>query len=614
MDWLVGKFGFDEHLWRQLEPRPRSWLSLSTVLVLLSCTLFALGGGFVAYISATGHANQWWIALFIFVITFVLAFNFRRLFVLMGGYQLHQHLDGLAVWRPSRVRLVLITFMAIVFSQPLALLVTQSSYEKELEERIDLKVNYFELAKQSELKTRIDEQTLQIIRLRDSLSRLPVNASASSIKSLTGSEIKNNRKALLIGGSDYRNQEKLPNPKNDVRGMKKMLQGLGFDVVESLDERRDQILAKLIDHTRHLKAGDISLVFYAGHGLQFRGRNYIIPFDFPPLVSVQALRTYGIDVNNYVEMIDEHTPQLNLVMLDACRDFIGSTEQGLAKIEADKSRNTVIMLAAAPGKKASDGVGKNSPFTEAVLNNFPKQEDFSKIVSFITRDVSQSTGGGQKPVSTVSLIDVDFRLAQPIASKSVEQPVVAANDSSVNDKCREGGVENQQQCLSANMRYLDTRKKTIEKALLQNVPLQVAAYREAIHASGVLTDRWQLLWQSKLMAFVLSLAIVVILVIGDFMRDVVWLSPLKDYEKMRHIEARTFVKAKFVEMSQKAKTSFDTQKIVPSQNFDRWDPSSNFYRSHKEVQTSKNLVAVNDQTSWVELVGRLNQQESTGHK
>jgi len=614
MDWLVGKFGFDEHLWRQLEPRPRSWLSLSTVLVLLSCTLFALGGGFVAYISATGHANQWWITLFIFVITSVLAFNFRRLFVLMGGYQLDQHLDGLAVWRPSRVRLVLITFMAIVFSQPLALLVTQSSYEKELEERIDLKVNYFELAKQSELKTRIDEQTLQIIRLRDSLSRLPVNASASSIKSLTGSEIKNNRKALLIGGSDYRNQEKLPNPKNDVRGMKKMLQGLGFDVVESLDERRDQILAKLIDHTRHLKAGDISLVFYAGHGLQFRGRNYIIPFDFPPLVSVQALRTYGIDVNNYVEMIDEHTPQLNLVMLDACRDFIGSTEQGLAKIEADKSRNTVIMLAAAPGKKASDGVGKNSPFTEAVLNNFPKQEDFSKIVSFITRDVSQSTGGGQKPVSTVSLIDVDFRLAQPIASKSVEQPVVAANDSSVNDKCREGGVENQQQCLSANMRYLDTRKKTLEKALLQNVPLQVAAYREAIHASGVLTDRWQLLWQSKLMAFVLSLAIVVILVIGDFMRDVVWLSPLKDYEKMRHIKARTFVKAKFVEMSQKAKTSFDTQKIVPSQNFDRWDPSSNFYRSHEEVQTSKNLVAVNDQTSWVELVGRLNQQESAGHK
>jgi hypothetical protein len=107
---------------------------------------------------------------------------------------------------------------------------------------------------------------------------------------------------------------------------------------------------------------------------------------------------------------------------------------------------------------------------------------------------------------------------------------------------------------------------------------------------------------------------VVILVIGDFMRDVVWLSPLKDYEKMRHIKARTFVKAKFVEMSQKAKTSFDTQKIVPSQNFDRWDPSSNFYRSHEEVQTSKNLVAVNDQTSWVELVGRLNQQESAGHK
>jgi hypothetical protein len=210
--------------------------------------------------------------------------------------------------------------------------------------------------------------------------------------------------------------------------------------------------------------------------------------------------------------------------------------------------------------------------------------------------------------------DPDFRLTQTIAPKLVEKSVGAANDASVNDTCREGGVENQQQCLSANMRYLDTRKKTLEKALLQNVPLQVAAYREAIDASGVLTDRWQLFWQSKLMAFVLSLAIVVILVTGDFMRDVVWLSPLKDYEKMRHIEARTFVKAKFDEMSHKAKTSFDTQKIVPSQNFDRWDSISNFYRSHDEIQTSKNLVAVNDKTSWVELVGKINQQESAGHK
>lgn len=616
MDWLVGKFGFDEHLWRKLEPRPRSWLFLSTALVLLSCALFALGGGYVAFISATGHANQWWIALLIFVITFVLAFNFRRLFVLMGGYPLHLHLDGLANWRPSRVRLVLITFMAMVFSQPLALLVTQSSFDKELKERIDLKVNYFEVAKQSELKARIDEQTLDIIRLRDSLARLPVSASTSSIKSLASSDIKTNRKALLIGGSNYRNQKELPNAKNDVRGMKKMLQGLGFDVVESLDERRDQILEKLIDHTRNLKAGDISLVYYAGHGLQFRGRNYIIPFDFPPLLSVQALRTYGIDANDFVEKIDEHTPQMNLVMLDACREFIGSTEQGLAKIEADKSRNTVIMLAAAPGKVAYDGDDRsnNSPFTDAVLKNFPKQEDFSKIINYITRDVSKATDDLQKPMNTISMQDADFRLALAIAPKVVEQPVVAVNDSSANEMCVTEGLQNQQQCLSANLHYLDTRKRALEKALLQNVPLQVAAYREAIDASGVLTDRWQLLWQSKLLAFVLSLAIVVMLVIGDFMRDAVWLSPLKDYEKMRHIEARMFVKAKFDEMSHKVKTSFDTQKIVPTQIFDRWDPSANFYRSHEEIQASNNLVVVNDQASWVELVDKLRQQQLAGHK
>ena len=133
---------------------------------------------------------------------------------------------------------------------------------------------------------------------------------------------------------------------------------LGFDVAVTLDEGRDQILGKLIEHTRDLNAGDISLVYYAGHGVQFRGRNYIIPADFPLPLSVQALRTYGIDANAYIEKIDDKTPRLNLVMLDACREFIGSSEQGLAKIEAEKSRNTFILLAAASGKLAFDDIGK----------------------------------------------------------------------------------------------------------------------------------------------------------------------------------------------------------------------------------------------------------------
>jgi hypothetical protein len=612
MDWLVGKFGFDEHLWRQLEPRQKSWLALSTGLVLLSCALFALGGGYVAYVSATGHTNQWLIALLIFVITFVLAFNFRRLFVLMGGYHLHQHIDELDVWRPSRVRLILITLMAVFFSQPIALLITQSSYEKELKERVDLKVNYFELARQSELKTRIDEQTLELIRLRDSLARLPVAASNSNPKSVASSEIKNNRKALLIGGSDYRNYQVLNNVKNDLRGMRKMLQSLGFDVVESLDERRDQILGKLINHTKNLDAGDISLVYYAGHGLQFRGRNYIIPIDFPLPLSVQALRTYGIDANDYVEKIDSQTPQFNLVMLDACREFIGSTEQGLAKIETEKSRNTIIMLAAAPGKYASDGTGKNSPFTQAVLNNFPKQEDFSKVVSYITRDVSQSTDGAQKPVSTVSLIDVDFRLPPPITQKVVDLPLVVSNELPINETCRTTGVESKQQCLTANIDFIDTRKKALERALNEGVPNQVVSYREEINASGVLTDRWQLLWQSKIIAVLLSFTILVFLVIGDFFRDLVWLSPLKEYEKIRHIQARQFVKTKFDQMSHKSIISLTSKGIVPSQIFERWDQLTNFYRSHDEIQYNKKLITINDQKSWSEFVGKLNQQNSKG--
>ena len=612
MDWLVGKFGFDERLWRELEPRQQNWIALSSALAMLSCLLFAIGGGYFAFISAQGHDTQWFIALFIFALTLIITFNFRRLFVLMGGFPLHQHLEGLELWRPKSVRLVLITLMAVFFSQPLTLLVTQSSFEKELNDRIELKTNYFEFAKKTELKARIDEQTLEILRLRDGLSRLPISINRSNGNLVEKSPVQNNRKALLIGGANYKNYPILKNVTNDIKSMKKMLQDLGFDVVVTLDEGRDQILGKLIEHTRNLNAGDISLVYYAGHGMQFRGRNYIIPVDFPLPLSVQALRTFGIDSNDYIEKIDDKTPRFNLVMLDACREFIGSTEQGLAKIETEKSRNTFILLAAAPGKLAFDGVGKNSPFTDAVLKNFPKQEDFSKVVSYITRDVSDATNGTQKPFITFSLIDVDFRLPKPVPEKAVELPIVVAKNLSANEICREGGIENRQLCFNAHIRLLDSRKKSLENAMIASVPSQVAEYRQAINASGVLTDRWQLLWQNKILAVIVSFLFVLLLVSGDIMRDVAWLLPLRSYEKLRHVQANQFVKARFDEMHIKTENELLSQNIVPSGVFQRWDPLKNFYSDYQKAKSSAGLVVVSDQNSFNELFQKLKQQEPVG--
>ena len=612
MDWLVGKFGFDERLWRVLEPRQQNWIALSSALAMLSCLLFAIGGGYFAFISAQGHDTQWFIALFIFALTLIITFNFRRLFVLMGGFPLHQHLEGLELWRPKSVRLVLITLMAVFFSQPLTLLVTQSSFEKELNDRIELKTNYFEFAKKTELKARIDEQTIEILRLRDGLSRLPISINRSNGNLVEKSPVQNNRKALLIGGANYKNYPILKNVTNDIKSMKKMLQDLGFDVVVTLDEGRDQILGKLIEHTRNLNAGDISLVYYAGHGMQFRGRNYIIPVDFPLPLSVQALRTFGIDSNDYIEKIDDKTPRFNLVMLDACREFIGSTEQGLAKIETEKSRNTFILLAAAPGKLAFDGVGKNSPFTDAVLKNFPKQEDFSKVVSYITRDVSDATNGTQKPFITFSLIDVDFRLPKPVPEKAVELPIVVAKNLSANEICREGGIENRQLCFNANIRLLESRKKSLENAMIASVPSQVTEYRQAINASGVLTDRWQLLWQNKILAVIVSFLFVLLLVSGDFMRDVAWLLPLRSYEKLRHVQANQFVKARYDEMHIKTENELLSQNIVPSGVFQRWDPLKNFYSDYQKAKSSAGLVVVSDQNSFNELVQKLKQQEPVG--
>ena len=100
----------------------------------------------------------------------------------------------------------------------------QSSFKKELNDRIELKINYFEFAKKTELKTRIDEQTLELLRLQDGLSRLPISVNSANGNLVEKSPVKNNRKALLIGGSNYKNYSILKNVTNDINSMKKMLQ------------------------------------------------------------------------------------------------------------------------------------------------------------------------------------------------------------------------------------------------------------------------------------------------------------------------------------------------------------------------------------------------------
>ena len=215
--------------------------------------------------------------------------------------------------------------------------------------------------------------------------------------------------ALVIGNSSYQHVSALRNPGNDAADIAGALRNLGFEVLEGHDLKRDAFL-KIVEAFASKAAGaDVALFFYAGHGLQAGGTNYLIPID-AALRDNSSLKTALISV----DLILRHTEGkalARLVFLDACRDNpFGDAPQasrtalgrGLAVMAS--APGTLIAFATEPNNTASDGTGRNSPFTRALLNRIAKPgTDISDLLRRVTRDVISATNGQQVPWNHSSL-------------------------------------------------------------------------------------------------------------------------------------------------------------------------------------------------------------------
>ena len=184
------------------------------------------------------------------------------------------------------------------------------------------------------------------------------------------------RVALTIGNSAYKNVGRLPNPVNDADAVAKVLRSAGFDLVEARNDLGVAEMRRAISDFSELAAGaDIAAVYYAGHGLEVDGTNYLIPVD--------ATLSRDIDVDDEAVSLDrilkviEPAKRLRLVILDACRDnpfaktmkrtaSTRSMAHGLAKVDPVVA-DTLIAFAAKAGSVAVDGAGSNSPFTAALV-------------------------------------------------------------------------------------------------------------------------------------------------------------------------------------------------------------------------------------------------------
>jgi uncharacterized caspase-like protein len=246
------------------------------------------------------------------------------------------------------------------------------------------------------------------------------------------------RVALIIGNSAYQNVPPLSNPVNDGAMMAATLKGAGFDVVDSRhDLSAIETRRALRDFSDAAYDADIAVVYYAGHGMEVDGANYLIPVDaklerdtdvFDEALSLERILVAA-----------EPAKQLRLVILDACRDnpfaklmkrTVASRAigRGLAKIEPT-SPNSLIAYSAKAGSTAADGDTRNSPFTIALAKHLTTPGlDVRRAFGFVRDDVLKATGNRQEPFvygslggDDVPLVPVPARAASP-ASEPVPSP------------------------------------------------------------------------------------------------------------------------------------------------------------------------------------------------
>jgi uncharacterized caspase-like protein len=209
------------------------------------------------------------------------------------------------------------------------------------------------------------------------------------------------RIALVIGNGTYQNAKPLNNPPNDATLLAATLKKLGFEVTLGINKTQREMKQLIRGFGQRLRAnGGVGLFYFAGHGVQSKGHNYLIPID-ADIQTEGELEDVAVDVNYALNLMDDAQNALNIAILDACRNNpfargFRSAQEGLAQVKAPTG--TLIAYATAPDSVASDGGGNNSPYTEALTKQMEQPGVLLETVfRRVTEQVSTRTGGRQEP-------------------------------------------------------------------------------------------------------------------------------------------------------------------------------------------------------------------------
>ncbi len=238
-----------------------------------------------------------------------------------------------------------------------------------------------------------------------------------------GAATAGNRLALVIGNADYR-ESPLKNPVNDAEAMSEVLQEAGFEVISALDADLEAMQQAVLQLGQRVTPDSTVLVFYAGHGVQSKGRNYLLPVD-AVIESENSLRYAALDLTDVLDELADAGGRVNIVILDACRNnpFARKTRgggRGLAAVDA--ARGTLIAYATAPGSVAVDGDGDNGLYTASLLRAIREPDlKVEEVFKRVRIAVTESSNGLQVPWESSSLTG-DFIFFSGAAATASAQP------------------------------------------------------------------------------------------------------------------------------------------------------------------------------------------------
>jgi formylglycine-generating enzyme required for sulfatase activity len=316
------------------------------------------------------------------------------------------------------------------------------------------------------------------------------------------------RLALVIGNSDYEHFDSLRNPANDAADMGRVLGDLGFQVTTLIDAGFEQMDEAVYEFGRRLASeGGVGLFYYAGHGIEVGGTNYLIPVD-ARIRAEDEVRFRSVPVDQILAKMETARNGANIVILDACRDNplrasarSAGSSRGLSVVQAPSG--SLVVYATAPGAVAHDGHGRNGIFTGSLLTHIATpQTDVMEMLRAVRRDVMAATGNEQIPWENSSLIS-SFYFAERGASIELAPPSGAPDVSLQGNATADLYIESEPM---GALVTIDGIEHGTTPLLVEDLPIGSAIVVEA--RQGTLTAREELsLRESELQSLSLVLGV-----------------------------------------------------------------------------------------------------------